>query len=377
MSGKGNKGSLKNFLPKVRTSLDSSLFTQKKNPLALFTPVPQDDTYLQYASDRTRDAYDKADAKGKAAILMNVTNKYKPSVDALKSSGLFDLIDQLAKDCNIEDETSQMDLEQGGRRKKKGGVGEPKNVAVGRFGAVMTALDKTAVELHAYIFSFENTTKAIPITAIALANPSTTAIIFNAAKAALGFIGSMCVTNAGITAISLATLACLYDVKFDINSLKFNSNEDKETIEALRAQLQKNLKPSTKQFGSVAQTPQALLDKVAELEAAKQALSDKVANLQKAEAAKATAIAQAKTESEKKALINADKTNEGNLINALNTISKEAAVIAETAAPPAALNANAPPFVSATTTTSSGGRKTKKGGKKKMRNTRRKPLFKY
>jgi hypothetical protein len=169
----------------------------------------------------------------------------------------------------------------------------------------------------------------------------------------------MCVTNAGITAISLATLACLYDVKFDINSLKFNNDEDKKAILALREQLQKNLKPSSKQFGSVAPTPKSVLDKIAKLQAE--------------EAAKAMAIAKA-TESEKKALILADKSNEGTLIDKLNTISNEAGESAmPTAAPPSTPTAP-------DTTMKTGGRNTKKRGLKKARKTRRgirKPLFKY
>jgi len=314
------------------------------------------DKFMEYASDATRARYEKAKSEGKDNIVNNVINKYKPAVDALESSGLFDLIDQLAK-CEIEPETSSsMDITQGGRRKKKGGAGEAKTVpvAVDKLGPLKTALGKTAAELHALIFSFENVTKAVPITAIALVNPSTTAIIFNAAKTALGFVGSMCVTNAGITAISLATLACLYDVKFDINSLKFNNDDDKKAVIALREELKKNLKPSSKQFGSVAQTPQPLLDKVAKLQAE--------------EAAKAMAIAKA-AESEKKALILADKSNEGTLIDKLNTISNEAGVKAENAMP-----TGAPP---STPTAQPGGRKTKKRSMKKMRKTRRTPLFRY
>jgi len=318
------------------------------------------DKFMEYASDATRARYEKAKSEGKDNIVNNVINKYKPAVDALESSGLFDLIDQLAK-CEIEPEPT-MDTTQGGRRKKKGGAGEAKTVAVDKLGPLKTALGKTAVEAHAYIFSFENVTKMVPITAIALVNPSTTAIIFNAAKAALGFVGSMCVTNAGITAISLATLACLYDVKFDINSLKFNNDDDKKAILALREQLQKNLKPSSKQFGSVAPTPKSVLDKIAKLQAE--------------EAAKAMAIAKA-TESEKKALILADKSNEGTLIDTLNTISNEAGVKAESAMP-----TDAPPSspMVAPGTTMKAGRNTKKRGLKKMKKTRRgirKPLFKY
>ena len=322
------------------------------------------DKFMEYASDATRARYEKAKSEGKDNIVNNVINKYKPAVDALESSGLFDLIDQLAK-CEIEPEPT-MDTTQGGRRKKKGGAGEPKTVAVpvavDKLAPLKTALGKTAVEAHAYFFSFENVTKAIPITAIALANPSTTAIIFNAAKAALGFVGSMCVTNAGITAISLATLACLYDVKFDINSLKFNNDDDKKAILALREQLQKNLKPSSKQFGTVAPTPKSVLDKIAKLQAE--------------EAAKAMAIAAA-SESEKKALILSDKSNEGTLINALNTISNEAGVKAESAMP-----TDAPPSspMVAPDTTMKAGRNTKKRSMKKFKKTRRgirKPLFKY
>ena len=315
------------------------------------------DKFMEYASDATRARYEKAKSEGKDNIVNNVINKYKPAVDALESSGLFDLIDQLAK-CEIEPEPT-MDTTQGGRRKKKGGAGESKTVAVDKLGPLKTALTKTAVEAHAYFFSFENVTKAIPIATIALVNPSTTAIIFNAAKAALGFVGSMCVTNAGITAISLATLACLYDVKFDINSLKFNNDEDKKTVLALREELKKNLKPSSKQYGTVAPTPKSVLDKIAKLQAE--------------EAAKAMAIAKA-AESEKKALILADKSNEGTLIDKLNTISNEAGESAmPTAAPPSTPTAP-------DTTMKTGGRNTKKRGLKKARKTRRgirKPLFKY
>jgi len=325
---------------------------------------PGDEKYLEYASDQTRVDYKTADEAGdearKDAILFNVVKKYKPAVEDLKHLGFFDLIDQLAK-CEIEPENSSMDTTQGGRLKKKGGVGEPKTVPVpvrvDKFAPLATALGKTAVEAHAYFFSFENVTKAIPITAIALANPSTTAIIFNAAKAALGFAANMCLTNAGITAISLAVLACLYDVKFDINILKFN-DEDKKTILDLREQLHKNLKPSSKQFGTVAPTPKSVLDKIAKLQAE--------------EAAKAKAIAAAiaaDSESEKKALILSDKSNEGTLIDKLNTISNEAGDSAmPTAAPPS------------TPTASSGGRNTKKRGLKKLKKTRRgirKPRFKY
>lgn len=327
-----------------------SVFTQPKNPVALFTPAQQDDSYLQYASDKTREDYDKADDKGKAAILMNVNNKYKPVVDALEvQGGIFDLIDQL-QDCNINGE---MDTTQGGRRKKMRG---------GDLAAVKAALKKLWVEIVTATFTPDNILKAFPVALIAGANPTLAGSLFTAAKFAVGAAAGVCLTNAGITAISVGALVYLYDVKIDINSLNMNA-ADKATLTALRDDLKKNLKPGGK-FGSVAQPTQALLDKVEKIRndqaAAAKAADDK---------AKAAAIAAELEKTSKEVAAISDPP------------SKQDAAIAATAAP---LNANAPPFVSANpnaasvVTPKTGGRRTKKGGKKKMRKTRRPArVFKY
>jgi len=323
MSGK-NRGSLKNRESKLG-SLKGSLFSPPPDAVSLFTPAPQDDSYLQYASDRTRDAYNKADDKGKAVILKNVTNKYKPVVDALEvQGGIFDLIDQL-QDCNIDGE---MDTTMGGRRKKMRG---------GDLAAVKAALKKLWVEIITATFTPDNVLKAFPVALIAGANPTLAGSLFAAAKTAVGAVAGVCLTNAGITAISVGALVYLYDVKLDINSLNLNA-ADKATLTALRDDLKKNLKPGGK-FGSVAQPTQALLDKV-----------EKIRNEQ-------AAAAKAADDKAKAAAIAAE----------LEKTSKEAAVIAETAAPPSSPIAT------------TGGRKTKKRGVKR-RNTRRgirKPLFKY
>jgi hypothetical protein len=324
MSGK-NRGSLKNPLPKVR-SLNASIFSPPSNPVSVFTPAPQDDSYLQYASDKTRNAYDNADDKGKAAILLNVTNKYKPVVDALEvQGGIFDLIDQL-QDCNIDGEMDT--TPEGGRRKKK--------MRGGDLAAVKAALKKLWVEIITATFTPDNVLKAFPLALIAGANPTLAGSLFTAAKAAVGAVAGVCLTNAGITAISVGALVYLYDVKLDINSLNLNA-ADKATLIALRDDLKKNLKPGGK-FGSVAQPTQALLDKV-----------EKIRNDQAA-AAKAVD----------------DKAKAAAIAAELEKTSKEAAVIAETAAPP-----------SSPVATSTGGRKTKKRSMKKMRKTRRGPLFRY
>ena len=303
-------------------SLDGSLFIQKQNPVASFTPAPQDDSYLQYASDRTRDAYDKADDKGKAVILKNVINKYKPVVDALEvQGGIFDLIDQL-QDCNID---GDMDTTIGGRRKKMRG---------GDLAAVKAALKKLWVEIITATFTPDNVLKAFPVALIAGANPTLAGSLFAAAKTAVGAVAGVCLTNAGITAISVGALVYLYDVKIDINSLNMNA-ADKAALIALRDDLKKNLKPGGK-FGSVAQPTQALLDKV-----------EKIRNEQ-------AAAAKAADDKAKAAAIAAE----------LEKTSKEAAVIVETAAPPSSPVAT------------TGGRRTKKRGVKR-RNTRRARVFKY
>jgi len=335
MSGKGNKGSQKN-----RESKLGSLEAPKKNPLpetyrfndpqiSSLPKPPQDATYLQYASDETRQRYNVADVRGKAEILKNVTNKYKPVVDALKvPGGIFDLIEQL-QDCNIEDETSTDTEMQGGRRKKMRG---------GDLAAVKAALKKLWVEIITATFTPDNVLKAFPVALIAGANPTLAGSLFTAAKTAVGAVAGVCLTNAGITAISVGALVYLYDLKIDINSLNMNA-ADKAALTALRDDLKKNLKPGGK-FGSVAQPTQALLDKV-----------EKIRNEQ-------AAAAKAADDKAKAAAIAAE----------LEKTSKEAAVIAETAAPPSSPIAT------------TGGRRTKKRSMKKMRKTRRSirtPLFKY
>lgn len=337
MSGK-NRGSLKNRESKLG-SLKGSLFSPPPDAVSLFTPAPQDDSYLQYASDRTRDAYNKADDKGKAVILKNVTNKYKPVVDALEvQGGIFDLIDQL-QDCNIDGE---MDTTMGGRRKKMRG---------GDLAAVKAALKKLWVEIITATFTPDNVLKAFPVALIAGANPTLAGSLFAAAKTAVGAVAGVCLTNAGITAISVGALVYLYDVKLDINSLNLNA-ADKATLTALRDDLKKNLKPGGK-FGSVAQPTQALLDKV-----------EKIRNEQ-------AAAAKAADDKAKAAAIAAE----------LEKASKEAAVIAETAAPPSSPVAPpSMPTVPPSLPPKTGGRKTKKRSMKKIRKTRRSvrtPLFKY
>lgn len=316
-----NKGSKLGSLNKY-----DSVFIQPEDPVASFTPAPQDDSYLQYASDKTRNDYKNADDKGKAVILKNVINKYKPVVDALEvQGGIFDLIDQL-QDCNID---GDMDTTIGGRRKKMRG---------GDLAAVKAALKKLWVEIITATFTPDNVLKAFPVALIAGANPTLAGSLFAAAKTAVGAVAGVCLTNAGITAISVGALVYLYDVKIDINSLNMNA-ADKAALIALRDDLKKNLKPGGK-FGSVAQPTQALLDKV-----------EKIRNDQ-------AAAAKAADDKAKAAAIAAE----------LEKTSKEAAVIAETAAPPSSPIAT------------TGGRKTKKRGMKKFRNTRRgirKPLFKY
>jgi hypothetical protein len=257
-----------------------------------------------------------------------VTNKYKPVVDALEvQGGIFDLIDQL-QDCNIDGEMDT--IPEGGRRKKK--------MRGGDLAAVKAALKKLWVEIVSATFTPDNVLKAFPVAVIAGANPTLAGSLFAAAKAALGAVAGVCLTNAGITAISVGALVYLYDVKLDINSLNLNAT-DKATLIALRDDLKKNLKPGGK-FGSVAQPTQALLDKV-----------EKIKNDQ-------AAAAKAADDKAKAAAIAAE----------LEKTSKEAAAISETAAPPS------------TPTGQPGGRKTKKRSMKKMKKTRRgirKPLFKY
>lgn len=315
MSGK-TRGSLNTFLPKVRSSLKASVFSSLPKP-------PQDDTYLQYASDTTRQRYNVADDRVKAIILYKVTKKYKPVVDALDvQGGIFDLIDQL-QDCNIYE--NEMDTE-GGRRKKMRG---------GDLAAVKAALKKLWVEIVTATFTPDNILKAFPVAVIAGANPTLAGSLFTAAKTTVGALAGVCLTNAGITAISVGALVYLYDLKIDINSLNMNAT-DKATLTALRDDLKKNLKPGGK-FGSVAQPTQALLNKVEQIRN-KQAAAAKAAD----DKAKAAAIAAE-----------------------LEKTSKEAAVIVETAAPPSSPVAT------------TGGRRTKKRSMKKFRKTRRNPLFKY
>jgi len=276
--------------------------------------------YLEYASDATRARYNYADPAGRDAILFNVVKKYKPVVNALQSGGVFDLIDQL-QDCNIFG---------GGSRKKK--------MHGGDLAAVKAALKKLWVEIVSATFTPDNVLKAFPVAVIGIANPTLAGSLFTAAKTAVGAVAGVCLTNAGITAISVGALMYLYDVNLDINKLNLNA-ADIATLTALRDDLKKNLKPGGK-FGSVAQPTQALLDKV-----------EKIKN-QQAAAAKA-----------------ADDKAKANAIAAeLEKTSKEAAAISETAAPPS------------TPTASSGGRKTKKRSMKKFKKTRRgirKPLFRY
>jgi hypothetical protein len=312
MSGK-NRGSLKNPLPKVR-SLNASIFS-----------APQrDDSYLQYASVATQQRYIVADYRVKSIILDKVTKKYKPVVDALDvEGGIFDLIDQL-QDCNMY----EMDTEGGNRKKMRGGD----------LAAVKAALKKLWVEIVSATFTPDNVLKAFPVAVIGIANPTLAGSLFTAAKTAVGAVAGVCLTNAGITAISVGALMYLYDVNLDINKLNLNA-ADIATLTALRDDLKKNLKPGGK-FGSVAQPTQALLDKV-----------EKIRN-QQAAAAKAAD----------------DKAKADAIAAELEKTSKEAAVIVETAAPPS------------TPTASSGGRKTKKRSMKKFKKTRRgirKPLFKY
>lgn len=345
MSGKGNKGSKDG----------SKVNTLKASP---FSSLPK---YLEYASDKTRNDYINANDIRKAEILKNVINKYKPVVDALKSGGIFDLIDQL-QDCSIGPPPPpppptmpppMMDTTQGGRRKKMRG---------GDLAAVKAALKKLWVEIVTATFTPDNILKAFPVALIAGANPTLAGSLFTAAKTAVGAAAGVCLTNAGITAISVGALVYLYDVKIDINSLNMNA-ADKATLTALRDDLKKNLKPGGK-FGSVAQPTQALLDKVEKIRndqaAAAKAADDK---------AKAAAIAAELEKTSKEAAAISDPP------------SKQDAAIAATAAP---LNANAPPFVSANpnaasvVTPKTGGRRTKRGGKKKMRKTRRPArVFKY
>jgi len=283
-----------------------------------------DEQYLEYASEKTRLAYDGANAEGKDAILFNVANKYRPIVDELNNAGIFDLIDQLDKGCNLN----------GGRKKKMRGGDIP---------AVKAALKKLWVEIVAATFTPDNILKGVPVAVIGVANPTLAGSLFAAAKTAIGAASAVCFTSAGMTAISIGALMYLYDVKVDINSLTDLNAKDKEALTALREALQKNLKASAK-FGSVAKPSEELLKKV-ELLKQQQEKASKAP-----EDATGKAAAAITTELEK--------------------VSKEAAAISETAAPPTT------PAAPADAVMKTGGRKTKKRGLKKLRKTRR-SMFKY
>jgi hypothetical protein len=283
-----------------------------------------DEQYLEYASDTTRARYNAADPAGKNAILSNVVKKYKPAVDELESGGVFDLIDQLDKGCNLN----------GGRKKKMRG---------GDLAAVKTALKKLWVEIVASTFTPDNVLKALPVAVIGIANPGAAGAAFSGVKSLLGLASSVCLTSSGMTAISVGALLLMYDVKFDSSNFQLpNPNQEQlNELNALKAELKKNLPKSTGKQVAISPTPQKVLDTLKKIQD-EQAKASKAAE----ETGKAAAIT---TELEK--------------------VSKETAAIADTTA--------APP---STPTAQAGGRKTKKRGLKKAKKTRRTtrtPLFKY
>jgi hypothetical protein len=289
-----------------------------------------DEQYLEYASDATRARYNSADPAGKNAILSNVVKKYKPAVDELESGGVFDLIDQLDKGCNLDDGSMTLS---GGRKKKMRG---------GDLAAVKTALKKLWVEIVASTFTPDNVLKALPVAVIGIANPGAAGAAFSGVKSLLGLASSVCLTSSGMTAISVGALLLMYDVKFDSSNFQLpNPNQEQlNELNALKAELKKNLPKSTGKQVAISPTPQKVLDTLKKIQD-EQAKASKAAE----ETGKAAAIT---TELEK--------------------VSKETAAISETAAPPS------------TPTAQAGGRKTKKRGLKKIRKTRRgirPPLFKY
>jgi hypothetical protein len=290
-----------------------------------------DEQYLEYASDATRARYNSADPAGKDAILSNVVKKYKPAVDELESGGVFDLIDQLDKGCNLDDGSMTLS---GGRKKKMRG---------GDLAAVKTALKKLWVEIVASTFTPDNVLKALPVAVIGIANPGAAGAAFSGVKSLLGLASSVCLTSSGMTAISVGALLLMYDVKFDSSNFQLpNPNQEQlNELNALKAELKKNLPKSTGKQVAISPTPQKVLDTLKKIQD-EQAKASKAAE----EAGKAAAIT---TELEK--------------------VSKETAAIADTTA--------APP---STPTAQAGGRKTKKRGLKKAKKTRRStrpPLFKY
>jgi hypothetical protein len=290
-----------------------------------------DEQYLEYASDATRARYNAADPAGKNAILSNVVKKYKPAVDELESGGVFDLIDQLDKGCNLDDGSMTLS---GGRKKKMRGGDLP---------AVKTALKKLWVEIVASTFTPDNVLKALPVAVIGIANPGAAGAAFSGVKSLLGLASSVCLTSSGMTAISVGALLLMYDVKFDSSNFQLpNPNQEQlNELNALKAELKKNLPKSTGKQVAISPTPQKVLDTLKKIQD-EQAKASKAAE----EAGKAAAIT---TELEK--------------------VSKETAAIADTT--------TAPP---STPTAQAGGRKTKKRSLKKMRKTRRTtrtPLFKY
>lgn len=295
-----------------------------------------DEQYLEYASDATRARYNAADPAGKNAILSNVVKKYKPVVDELESGGIFDLIDQLDKGCNLDDGSMTLS---GGRKKKMRG---------GDLAAVKTALKKLWVEIVASTFTPDNVLKALPVAVIGIANPGAAGAAFSGVKSLLGLASSVCLTSSGMTAISVGALLLMYDVKFDSSNFQLpNPNQEQlNELNALKAELKKNLPKSTGKQVAISPTPQKVLDTLKKIQD-EQAKASKAAE----EAGKAAAIT---TELEK--------------------VSKEAAAISETAAPPST------PTAQPDTVMKTGGRKTKKRSMKKMRKTRRSirtPLFKY
>ena len=301
---------------------------------AVLEEVDPDAMYIEYASDATRKRYEQeTNPVNKKAILANVVNKYKPAVDGLESGGIFALIDQLAE-CNIAPETSQMDITQGGRRKKMRGGDLP---------AVKAALKKLWVEIVTATFTPDNVMKGVPLAAIGIANPSVAGMAFSGVKSLLGFASSMCLTSTGITALSIGALLLLYDVKFDLDNFKLpNLNQAQlDQLKTLKDELKKNLK-STGKFSSVAQPTAELLKKVEQ--------------------------------------IKADQLKSTEIITKLNEISKEADKISDpmtTVAPP---SSPVVPTVPPSLPPKIGGRKTKKRGMKKFKKTRRSvrtPLFKY
>jgi hypothetical protein len=286
-----------------------------------------DEQYLEYASDATRARYNDADDDGKNAILTNVVNKYKPAVDELESGGVFDLIDQLDKGCNLS----------GGRKKKMRG---------GDLAAVKTALKKLWVEIVASTFTPDNVLKSLPVAVIGIANPGAAGAAFSGVKSLLGLASSVCLTSSGMTAISVGALLLLYDVKFGSSNFQLpNPNQEQlNELNALKAELKKNLPKSTGKQVAISPTPQKVLDTLKKIQD-DQAKASKAAE----ETGKAAAIT---TELEK--------------------VAKETAAIADTtSAPPSTPTAPAVDTVMKT-----GGRKTKKRGLKKMRKTRR-SIFKY